>query len=231
MLPWSLSEHQKKPTDLLTLGVESKTKENQAMSQQHPNSWATFADSYPVGIGFLSTDGRDSPLEDKEPLTQIVDDVLMCCSAQQENIKMERHPVSYADIMKHGILNAADATGSYEPLMPARPITVEDRLDAQGRPYDHDETVGPPAIGKAPRIGFPSHVAPNCHQGGELSWGTKFGQLRRNILALHKQFIAPRANGIEDSCDDRDIHYDGHRLKSILKKPKKPKKKCSPSAL
>ncbi|GMH16969.1 hypothetical protein Nepgr_018810 [Nepenthes gracilis] len=134
------------------------------MSQQHPNSGAASVDSYPEGIGLLSTDERDSPLEDQEPLNQIMDDVLMCGNAQQENIKMERHPVSYADVMKRGILNAADATVSYEPLMPARPITEEDRLDAQGRPYDHDENVGPPTIGKAPRIGSPSHVVPDHHQ-------------------------------------------------------------------
>ncbi|GMH31264.1 hypothetical protein Nepgr_033107 [Nepenthes gracilis] len=124
----------------------------------------------------------------------------MCSSAQQENIKMERHP--YTDIMKRGISNATDATGSYELLMPARPITEEDRLDAQGRPYYHDENVGSPAIGKAPRIGSPSHVAPDHHQGGELSLGTKFGQLRRNILELRKQFTVPGAHEIEDSCDN-----------------------------
>ncbi|GMH31263.1 hypothetical protein Nepgr_033106 [Nepenthes gracilis] len=50
-------------------GVESKTKENQAMSQQHPDSGAPSVDSYPEGIGCLSTGGRDSPLEDQEPLT------------------------------------------------------------------------------------------------------------------------------------------------------------------
>ncbi|GMH25402.1 hypothetical protein Nepgr_027245 [Nepenthes gracilis] len=152
---WSLSEHQKKPIGLLAPGVESKTKENEAMSQQHPNYGAASVDSYPEGIGFLPIEGRDSPLEDQERHTQIVDDVLMCGNAQQENIKMERHPVSYADIMKCGILNPADVTG-------------------------------PPAIGKASRIGSASHVVPDHHQRGELSPSTKLGQLRRNILELRK---------------------------------------------
>ncbi|GMH20429.1 hypothetical protein Nepgr_022270 [Nepenthes gracilis] len=98
-LAWSLSEHQKKPTGLLGPGVESKTKENQSMSQQHPNSGAAFVDNYP---------------------------------------------------------------------------DEEDHLDAQGSPCDLDQNVGPPAIGKAPRIGSPSHVVPDLHQGGELSPGTKF---------------------------------------------------------
>ncbi|GMH27064.1 hypothetical protein Nepgr_028907 [Nepenthes gracilis] len=139
-----MSEHQKKPTGLLVPGLDSKTMENQEMSRQHPESRATSVESsleeaqFPSNwdsdslvnvdkllmdpitvkscIGLLSTDGRDSPLEEQESLTQKVDDVLMCGCSHQENIKVERHPVSYADIMKHGInSNAADETARGKP--------------------------------------------------------------------------------------------------------------------
>ncbi|GMH29002.1 hypothetical protein Nepgr_030845 [Nepenthes gracilis] len=68
-------------------------------------------------------------------------------------------------------------------------------------------------------IGFPTfsslaHVVLSYPQGGDPRPCTHSEQLRRNLTDMRQQLVAPRGFG----------------LKSILKKPKQPKKKWSPSS-
>ncbi|GMH00924.1 hypothetical protein Nepgr_002763 [Nepenthes gracilis] len=74
----------------------------------------------------------------------------------QEIIKVERHPALDAAIPISGILNTADETGSYEPLMPIQSITVADRLDAQGGTIGLDVNIDCPTLSSAPRLHSPS---------------------------------------------------------------------------
>ncbi|GMH21357.1 hypothetical protein Nepgr_023199 [Nepenthes gracilis] len=82
------------------------------------------------------------------------------------------------------------------------------------------------ALGSAPSLGSPS-LDP---RGGDPRSENNISTLKRNILEFRKQLISPAAHGTEVFYDDHDNPTHDFRLKPILKKPKNPKKKCSPSS-
>ncbi|GMH24728.1 hypothetical protein Nepgr_026571 [Nepenthes gracilis] len=145
---------------------------------------------------------------------------------QQEISKVVWHPASDVAFPISGSSNATDETGSYEPLMPIQSIIVAEHWDAQGGTIGLDVNVISHALSSAPRVGSPS-LDP---QGGDPRSGNSISSLRRNILEFRKYLICPATHGTEVFYDGHDTPSDDFRLKPILKKPKKPKKKHSPSS-
>ncbi|GMH11644.1 hypothetical protein Nepgr_013485 [Nepenthes gracilis] len=112
------------------------------------------------------------------------------------------------------------------------PITAKsyaNHLDALGISNCHEEAVGPPAICSS------YLVAPNDHQGADPRPYTNIEQLRRNIVEMRKHHAAPGAQVIGDShnphTSGRGTSFEGFGLKSIPKKPQRPKKMGSPSSI
>ncbi|GMH00843.1 hypothetical protein Nepgr_002682 [Nepenthes gracilis] len=103
---------------------------------------------------------------------------------------------------------------------------MADRLDVHGGTIGLYENIDSTALGSAPSLGSLS-LDP---QGGDPRSENNISTLWRNILEFHKQLFGPAAHGIEVFYDDHGNPTHDFRLKPILKKPKKPKKKRSPSS-
>ncbi|GMG99267.1 hypothetical protein Nepgr_001107 [Nepenthes gracilis] len=170
-------------------------------------------------LGFaLGVPSDSGNLEDQAQSVAVV----LSCGDQH----IEWHHDSYVEVLRHGI--SAIGTGSpgddAAPI-PHKPITDADWLDALG-------ISNCPEVGVGLALSSSVHDAPSYPQGGVPRRCTNTEQLRRNLVDLRQKDAASGAQvadaTVPSLVSGRDTSAEGFRLKSILKKPKRPKQKRSP---
>ncbi|GMH27084.1 hypothetical protein Nepgr_028927 [Nepenthes gracilis] len=125
----------------------------------------------------------------------------------------------------HSCAAGSGSPGEGAALILHKPITDADRLEALG-------ISNCPEMGVSSAISASVHDAPSYPQGGVPRQCTNSEQLRKNNVDLRQNDAASGAHVAEGDVPSlvsgRDTSTEGFRLKSIIKKSKRPKQKRSP---